>query len=372
MGQNRYRQQIEKMLDCSDVRVGGNRPWDITVHNDAFFKRVLAQGTLGLGESYMDNWWDCEKLDAFFHNILLEDLSIKAKVCKGLLTFLRAQITNPQKISRAFQIGEHHYDTGNTLFSRMLDKQMNYSCGYWKDTHNLDDAQTAKMDLICQKLHLKSGMKVLDIGCGWGGMAKFAAENYGAEVVGVTVSKEQAAYARKSCRGLPVDIRLEDYRSLNESFDRILSIGMFEHVGYKNYSTFMEISRRNLKDDGLLLLHTIGANNTVTTGDPWTIKYIFPNSMLPSPKQISESIENLFVLEDWHNFGADYDHTLMAWFDNFDRHWPEIQNDYDERFYRMWKYYLLSFAGAFRARKLQLWQIAMTPTGLPGGYISPR
>lgn len=374
MEQNKYRQQIEEMLHCSDVRLNGNHPWDITVHNNAFYKRVLALGSLGLGESYMDGWWDCEQLDSFFHRILLEDLrkKVKVKACKGLLTLLRAKITNPQKISRAFQVGEHHYDTGNKLFSFMLDRQMNYSCGYWKNSANLDDAQSAKMDLICRKLHLKPGMRVLDIGCGWGGMAKFAAENYGVEVVGVTVSREQAEYAREICKGLPVDIRLEDYRSLHESFDRILSIGMFEHVGYKNYSTFMEICHRNLSEDGLLLLHTIGNNSSVTSGDPWSEKYIFPNSMLPSPIQICKSIEDIFILEDWHNFGADYDHTLMAWFDNFNNHRPELRNDFDDRFYRMWKYYLLSFAGAFRARKLQLWQIVMTPTGLPGGYVSTR
>lgn len=254
----------------------------------------------------------------------------------------------------------------------MLDKQMSYSCGYWKDADNLDDAQVAKMDLICRKLHLKPGMKLLDIGCGWGSMVKFAAENYGVEVVGITISREQASYAQDSCNELPVDIRLEDYRSLNEPFDRILSIGMFEHVGYKNYDTFMKICRRSLKDDGIMLLHTIGGNQTTTNGDPWILKYIFPNSMLPSCKQICKAVEERFVMEDWHNFGADYDRTLMAWVNNFDRHRSEIERDYSERFYRMWKYYLLSFAGAFRARKLQLWQIVLTPAGLPGGYSAPR
>ena len=371
MGNNKYRQRIGELLEHAGVRLNGNRPWDITVHNDAFYQRVYSHGSMGLGESYMDNWWDCEKLDIFFQHILSRALHKKIKQSKEFLTLLRARLTNPQKISRAFQIGEHHYDIGNKLFTHMLDKQMNYSCGYWKNADNLNDAQSAKMNLICRKLHLRPGMRVLDIGCGWGGMAKFAAQHYGVEVVGITVSKEQAEYARKNCNGLPVDIRFEDYRNLNESFDRILSIGMFEHVGYKNYPVFMNIARHCLKENGILLLHTIGRNDTKTL-DPWITKYIFPNSMLPSCKQICQSIEKVFVLEDWHNFGADYDYTLLAWFNNFNHHWPKIKNLYDERFYRMWKYYLLSCAGAFRARRIQLWQIILTPSGLPGGYQAPR
>lgn len=372
MGLNRYYQHIQEILDRAEVRLDGNREWDITVRNKSFYQRVLAQGSLGFGESYMEKWWDCEKLDQLFYRILLKDLKVETLTFKRILTCLAAKVANPQKLSRAFQIGERHYDVDNKLFSGMLDKEMNYSCGYWKNAENLDDAQNAKMDLICRKLDLKSGMRVLDIGCGWGAMAKFAAEHYKVEVVGVTVSKEQESYGKENCKGLPVDIRFMDYRGLNESFDRIYSIGMFEHVGYKNYTTFMKLCLRNLKANGLLLLHTIGGNESCLTGDRWVQKYIFPNSMIPSSKQICKSFENRFVLEDWHNFGTDYDITLMAWFERFDQYWAEFKSEYDERFYRMWKYYLLSFAGAFRARKLQLWQIILSPSGHPGGYINSR
>jgi cyclopropane-fatty-acyl-phospholipid synthase len=255
----------------------------------------------------------------------------------------------------------------------MLDKRMMYSCGYWKNVTTLDQAQEAKLDLICRKLELKPGMRLLDIGCGWGGMAAYAAEKYGVTVIGITVSKEQVGYAREHCRDLPVTIELQDYRKQEGTFDRIVSIGMFEHVGHKNFQTFMECLRKLLCPDGLALLHTIGSNRTVTVVDKWISRYIFPNSMLPSARQITAAAEGFFVIEDWHNFGIDYDTTLMHWFRNFDSAWEELRGGkYDQRFYRMWKYYLLSCAGSFRARQNQLWQLVLSPMGCVNGYCAPR
>ena len=262
----------------------------------------------------------------------------------------------------------------------MLDKRLAYSCGYWKDAQNLDEAQVGKLDLICRKLDMKPGMTVLDIGCGWGSFCKYAAEKYGVEAVGVTVSKEQVEYANSKVNGLNVRVKLLDYRDMDANtllgrgrkFDRVVSVGMFEHVCYKNYKTFMNTVHSLLKENGLFMLHTIGANKSVVTSDPWSNKYIFPNSHLPSIKQIGGAIENLFVMEDWHNIGVHYDKTLMAWFDNFDSNWELIKSNYDERFYRMWKYYLLSAAGSFRARNVQLWQIVLSKKGVPHGYPSIR
>jgi cyclopropane-fatty-acyl-phospholipid synthase len=221
-------------------------------------------------------------------------------------------------------------------------------------------------------LNLEPGMRVLDIGCGWGGAAKFAAERYGVKVVGITVSQEQEKAARELCQGLPVEIHLQDYRDINGVFDRVYSIGMFEHVGYKNYSTYMRVVVDRLKKDGLFLLHTIGANASYISNDAWVERYIFPNSMLPSQQQIAAAIEGKFVIEDWHNFGPDYDKTLLHWWKNFENHWNSLKDNYDERFYRMWRYYLLTFAGAFRARHNQLWQIVMSPKGTSGRYHAPR
>ena len=283
-----------------------------------------------------------------------------------------ARVINMQSKHRAFEIGEKHYDLGNELFQNMMDKRMVYSCAYWNDAQTLDDAQDNKLDLICRKLGLQPGMKILDIGCGWGSYAKYAAEKYKVKVIGITVSKEQVDLGRILCAGLPVEIRLLDYRDLDDKFDHIVSVGMIEHVGYKNYRTYMEVVHRCLKDDGLFLLHTIGGNKSVTSVDPWMNKYIFPNGMLPSIKQLGSAIEGLFVMEDWHNFSADYDKTLIAWHKNLEENWDKIKSNYEERFHRMWDYYLLSCAGSFRARRNQLWQIVLSKKGILGGYKSIR
>ncbi|MFO8063731.1 MAG: cyclopropane fatty acyl phospholipid synthase [Spirochaetia bacterium] len=369
---NRYRRKIERLLEGTDVRLNGDRRWDVRVHDERFYRRVLAEASLGLGESYMDGWWDCDRIDEMLTRILSAGLDRKMVARVLALDIVRAKLLNLQSKRRAFTIGEEHYDIGNDLYERMLDSGMNYSCGYWKNARTLDEAQQAKIDLAARKLKLEPGMRVLDIGCGWGGAARFIAERYGCEVVGVTVSREQVAYAEEHHSHLPVDIRLQDYRDIDETFDRIISIGMFEHVGAKNYATFMNTVRGLLADDGLFLLHTIGGNRSVHQGDPWMSRYIFPNSMLPSAKQITTAAEGLFVMEDWHNFGAHYDTTLLHWVENFDAAWPELKDTYGERFYRMWKYYLLSSAAGFRARKNQLWQIVFSPHGVSGGYESIR
>ncbi|KPJ98455.1 MAG: cyclopropane fatty acyl phospholipid synthase [Desulfobacterales bacterium SG8_35] len=316
----------------------------------------------------MDGWWDAAQVDEFFSRALKANLQNKILSLQDFFCYLQALILNLQCQKRSYAVGKKHYDIGNDLYECMLDKRMIYSCAFWKNVESLDQAQEAKLDMVCRKLELKPGMRVLDIGCGWGGMAEFAAQNYGVEVLGITISREQAALARQRCAGLPVKIRLQDYRNLNDTFDRVLSLGMFEHVGYKNYRTFMEKVCRLLKDDGLFLLHTIGSNRSQKNTDSWIQKYIFPNSMLPSAKQISAAIEGVFVLEDWHAFGADYDKTLMHWYENFKNSWHSLRKEYDERFFRMWKYYLLSCAGSFRARANQLWQIVLSPRGIPGGY----
>lgn len=363
---------IESYLTPLGITINGNNPWDITVHDDALYGRVFREGALGLGEAYMDHWWDCERLDILFDKILRAHLDIYFMPFNYKLKRWLANIINLQTKHRAKEVAEKHYDIGNKVFKAMLDSRMIYSCGYWKDVTTLEDAQVAKLNLICKKLQLQPGMRLLDIGCGWGGLAKFAAENYDVQVVGVTISKEQYEYAQTSCKGLPIEIRLEDYRDMHDQFDRIVSVGMFEHVGHLNYTTFMKTVHNALKPDGLFLLHTIGSNNASSLANEWIVKYIFPNGMLPSIPLIGEAADTYFVMEDWQNFGAYYDTTLMSWHDNFVKKWPELQSDYDDRFYRMWTYYLLSCAGSFRARDNQLWQIVFSKSGLKGVYNAPR
>lgn len=371
---NNFKSIAEDILAIAGISINGNNPWDIRVYNDEFYRRAITEGELGVGESYMDSWWDVEQLDEFIFRILDAQLDQKIKLNWSiLLRLFSARLYNMQSKRRAFIVGEKHYDLGNDLFQNMLDKRMNYSCAYWKNAQVLDEAQENKLELICRKICLKPGMHVLDIGCGWSAFGIYAAEKYNARVTGITVSKEQVELGRKLCDGLPVDIRLMDYRDLNEKFDRIVSVGMIEHVGYKNYRTFFEIANKSLKNDGLFLLHTIGTNTSEESLGLWSEKYIFPNGMLPSVDQLGKAIENLFILEDWHSFGQDYDKTLLAWYSNFENNWEKLKNQYSDRFYRMWKYFLLSSAGSFRTRKKrQLWQIVLSKNGVKGGYESVR
>lgn len=363
---------VTKVLRRAGITVNGSAPFDIKVHNNRFYTRLLAQGSLGLGESYMEGWWDCDDLSGFFYRLLMARLDEDVNPAAYLVQSLKSKVLNFSSRPDPYKVGEVHYDLNGELYKTMLDRRMIYTCAYWKDAANLDEAQEKKLQLVCDKIYLKPGMRVLDIGCGWGGFLKYAAEKYGISGVGITVSKEQAAIAREQCKGLDVEIVLQDYRELQGRFDRIVSLGMIEHVGRKYYRIFFETAERCLENDGLFLLHSIGGNKSESGTDPWIERYIFPNSMIPSIAQLGQAMEGLFVMEDWHNFGQYYDRTLMAWFENFDKGWPRMSFSSDTVFYRKWKYYLLSCAGSFRARRNQLWQIVLSKKGIPGGYQSIR
>lgn len=366
------RQLISAWLAEADIRINGDRPWDLTVHDERLFDRILAHGSLGVGESYTDGWWDAPRVDELLTRAMRAAIDTRLHSLREAWLAIKARLVNLQAPRRAFVVGERHYDVGDSLYAAMLDPRMIYSCAYWRDATDLASAQEAKLDLVCRKLGLRAGMRVLDLGCGWGGAAEFAARRYGVEVVGVTVSRNQAVAARERCRGLPVTIRFEDYRSLSGRFDRIYSLGMFEHVGARNHRTYLEKVRSLLGNDGLFLLHTIGGRITQRANDPWIERYIFPNSLIPSRAQIDTAAEGLWVVEDWHEFGVDYDRTLMAWSENFERGWPTLVESYGERFHRMWHYWLMVSAASFRARHTHVWQVVMSTDGLPGGYAGVR
>jgi cyclopropane-fatty-acyl-phospholipid synthase len=367
-----FHRRLQGLLEGADVRLGGARAWDLRLHDDRLPARLLAGGSLALGESYMDGDWDTDDLDGLLFRLLDAGLDRRVLGLADLRDALLARLSNPQRGRRSFEVGERHYDLGNDLYAAMLGRRLVYSCGYWRDADDLDAAQEAKLELCCRKLGLQPGMRLLDIGCGWGEMLEYAARRYAVTGVGVTVSRQQAGYASALCAGLPVEIRVQDYRELDEPFDRIVSIGMFEHVGFRNYRRYFDIARRCLRDAGLFLLHTIGSSTSHTRTDPWIARYIFPNSMLPSAAQLAAATEGRFVIEDWHNFGADYDRTLQAWRANIERAWPSLPPRYDERFRRMWRYYLAGSMASFRARRNHLWQLVLSPRGVPGGYIAPR
>ena len=364
---------IESLLAKAGITINGKNPWDIQVKNDQFFKRVLRHGSLGLGESYMDGWWHAHQLDAFFYRVLREKMYDQIKpTFQTILWYVKSLLVNRQSKIRSTKVAKQHYDLGNDFYMSFLDPYNQYTCGYFKETEDLNVAQEQKLDLICKKLRLKPNDHVLDIGCGWGGFAKYAAEHYGCQVTGITISDQQIRYAINFCRGLPVTILKKDYRDLNGKYDKVLICGMIEHVGYKNYRKLMRKVYQVLDNQGLFLLHTIGGNQSLKHADPWISRYIFPNSMIPSIPQLSAALDGLFVMEDWHNFGDHYTKTLRAWYENFKNEWERFSTSYSTRFYRMWEYYLLASAGAFQSRDLQLWQVVLSKDGLQNGYISIR
>lgn len=366
---------LVKLLAEAGITINGNAPWDLQIHDESVYREVLTRGSLGFGQAFIEGRWDCKRLDEFFHRVMRADIDEKlggwAKL-QLLGEIIRHVFFNLQSPHRAFQVAQQHYDIGNDVFEAMLDSSMSYSCAYWQHAQTLEQAQYDKLDMICQKLDLKPGEHVLEIGCGWGGLAKHMASKYGVQVLGITVSKEQQLLAKQRCQGLPVEIQLMDYRALEGQFDKIVSVGMFEHVGPKNYAIYFKTVHKLLKQNGLFLLHTIGNHKTVLHTDAWIDRYIFPNGKLPSAHEITLAIEQKFLIEDWHNFGPDYDRTLMAWWDQFNRAWPALQQKYDESFYRMWKYYLMCCAGYFRSRQGQLWQLVLSKRQSTRLYRSTR
>ncbi len=363
-------------LGAAGIAVNGSDPWDVRVHDDRLYRRILLHGPVGLGDAYVEGWWDCDALDQLFDRALRAGLPARLRFTPPVLrACLGEWLLNRQSRTRAGHSARAHYDLGNDLFAAMLGPRLVYSCAVWENAATLDQAQEAKLELICRKLDLRPGLTLLDIGCGWGALARYAAERFGCSVVGITLSPEQAALARDRCRGQPVQILLQDYREVRGRFDRVVSVGMFEHVGPKNYRAFMRVLRRGLADDGLSLLHFIATQRSwPNLGDPellWVKKHIFPGGAIPSMKQVAAAAEGLFVYEDLQNLGPHYDPTLMAWFANFDRAWPALRPRYGDGFYRLWKYYLLSAAGVFRSRKYQVWQIVLSPRGVRGGYTRP-
>jgi cyclopropane-fatty-acyl-phospholipid synthase len=367
------------LLSRAQIEINGRNPWDVQVHNEALYARVIATGSLGLGEAYMDGWFSCERLDEFFARVVGARLGQQLPMSVNLaLLVARSKLQNRQTRRLARRAAEVHYDLPVEVFEATFDSRLTGSCGYWKEARTLDEAQDHKLDLICRKVGLHAGQRVLDIGCGWGAFMGFAAERYGARCTGVTISKEQVEYGRGRYAEPAVKFRLEDYREVaDEPFDRIVSMGMFEHVGPKNYRVYFEAARRHMREDGLFLLHTIWSNEPSPL-DPWIDKYIFPNGALPTVGQIGTAVHKLFVVEDVHNFGPDYDKTLMAWNAKFQSNRAAVtalmskEGQDGERFCRMWEYYLLSCAGGFRSREISVGQFVLSPRGVPAGYQSVR
>ena len=360
---SKIEKKVTQTLAKADIQIGGNRPWDIQVKNKKFFSKIIWDGSLGLGESYVNKYFECDQVDVFCYKILKNKLQQQTYNKNNYTRILTNLFINFQSLKNAVQVAKKHYDIEVKIFKNFLDKRMIYSCGYWKNTNSLNKAQENKLDLIATKLQFQKGMRILDIGCGWGGAAKYLVTKYKVDITGITISKQQYQHAIEYNTHPQIKYILSDYRNHVDTYDAIYSIGMFEHVGHKNYTTYFQNIQKNLTDKASFLLHTIGMDITANFGSSWASKYIFPNGELPSQKLLVNALESLFMIDDWHNFGCDYDKTLMTWYKKFVHYYTSLQNKkYDDRFYRTWRYYLLSCAGAFRARYIQLWQILLTPT----------
>ncbi len=356
---------VRGLLGRAGIRVDGSEPWDISVRNPSFYREVVARGSLGLGESYMNRLWECRRIDQFMARLLSSSVSLAGWVNPvAIRRWLRDVLLNAPRRD-PYRIGRDHYDKGNDLYASMLDSSLTYSCGYWDGgAVDLGAAQSAKLDLVCRKLELQPGQRVLDIGCGWGSLARLASERYGVEVVGLTVSQEQAAYARQRCAGLPVTIECRDFREIGDrKFDAVASIGMFEHVEPKNYGAYFAAVRSALSTGGRFLLHTISKPQMWNWSDPWIRKYIFPLGRIPAQRQLMAAATRIFshVLDIHDLGGANYDRTLMQWYRNFSERWKGKSGSTDEPlFKRMWEYYLLTCAGAFRAGTMTVWQVLLS------------
>lgn len=335
-------------------------------------------GPRALGISYGKGAWDSDRLDQVMYDLFTSgDKRAKRRSWIATARYVFGNILiDQQRGARAFSIARNHYDKGNDLFRAMLDSSMSYTCGYWGEldngAKNLDQAQEAKLDRICKKLNLQKGMRLLDIGCGWGNLIKFAAENYGVRATGLTVSKEQLRLAKERCDGLPVEVLLQDYRTFHGKFDCIASIEMIEAVGKRNISGFFNMVKRCLDRGGDFLLQVISAELFSKNSNPladefglWLERNIFPDGYLPNLRELVAPCANGELnISSWEDISSSYDRTLMAWADNFNRAWPKLRDSYGEDFKRVWNFYLYSCAAIFRARLFSVYQIHYR-----GGFI---
>lgn len=350
---------ISNLLEKMDIQVGGNRAWDIQIHSPDFARRVMTMGGLGLGDSYIEGDWDANSVDSFINHILRARLDKEIKSFGMSISSLKSRFHSLAKGQKPWKFQDVLRNLPNEFFEAILGTNMSFTSGYWAaGAKTLEEAQQARRDMTCKKLNLKQGMRLLDAGSGWGGFSAFAAEHYGVECVCISSFKGQHEWASQHYAHLPIEFVQNESLMLDGMFDCIVSIDRFEHLPQKNYRVYLEMGDRILEEDGLLLLQSTGKNERRLNGKHWFDTHILQNNSLPTIAQIAGATNGLFVMEDMHNFGSDYDKTLMAWYQNFEAAWPALQKQYkfDEKLYRTWKYYLLSSAGAYRANDLQQWQ----------------
>jgi cyclopropane-fatty-acyl-phospholipid synthase len=359
-GREPARPLVAAVLRTAGIHLGGDQPWDVQVTDPRFYSSVLLRGSLGFGESYMRGWWHVEDLEEVAYRLSRAGLHWVARALPPhLVALAAASFSNRQTRTDSVNLVDRHYNLGNDLFRGFLGRSMVYSCAYFDDTESLDRAQELKLDLICRRLGLKAGERLLDIGGGWGEFARHAALHYGCHVTSINIADEQIRHARERCAGLPVEIVKCDYRDLRGSFDKVAVIAMLTHVGHSNYRRFMTIVHDCLATGGRVLVETLGSRISKVNCEPWTNRYIFPGGVVPSLRQIDRAADGLLARTEVTEFGHHYVPTLRSWNANLHASWPQLAGRYPETTRLMLGYFFLTVAGAFRAGHLKYWHVQL-------------
>jgi len=355
------RRAVEQVFEGAGVRCNGSRLFDPQILDDRFYTACATRGTLGFGESYVANWWACDDLEELAYRLTVSRINQVGRFAPLLaMSYLVSLLRNNQTLERSRRVADRHYNIGNDLFFSFLGRYRNYSCALFEGTESLDAAQKAKMERICELLELSERDHLLDVGGGWGHLARHAALQHGCTVTSINIADEQITYAREMCAGLPVDVRKCDYRQLTGRYTKAAVVAMFTHVGSKNHRTFFECIHRCLPEGSRLVMETVGSSHSNVTLEPWTERHIFPGGVVPSLRQIDHAASGLFVRGYTREFGSHYVLTLRAWYDNLMAAWPELSTRYSESTLRTFEYFFLTVAGTFRAGRLKHWHLVMS------------
>lgn len=358
-----FKLTLTTLLREANIEPNGASPWDPQIKDERFYRTVLLRGSVGLGDAYLNGWWECADISGFILRIIKSGIHLRVPRVDIFLRRLRFGLIDAQNRIRSKRVAELHYDEDPYIFEVMLGSTNSYTCARWKGVITLDAAQQQKMDLLCKKAGLSSGMTVLDIGSGWGGFLAYAAERYQVRGIGLTISKTQLDYARKRYGNLPVEFRLQDYRDFVGGVDAVVSICVIEHVGSDHYREYFQKVRETLtREDGFFAMQCILACDTQARMDPWTEKHIFPNGILPTLERIENAVEGILHIVDREFFRDDYVRTFSAWYENLVRNKNAIIARCGVRYFRKYEYYLCLYIAGFGSGRIDVGQFVLSPT----------